>query len=70
MGRSEELGTGMRSIYKYSKAYSGNKNVIFDDEDIFVTIVPVPDGVSDRVPDEVSEIERVGNNKNGYWRVI
>ena len=50
MGRSEELGTGMRSIYKYSKAYSGNKNVIFDDEDIFVTIVPVPDGVSDRVP--------------------
>lgn len=27
IGRSEELGTGVRNVYKYSKAYSGSDNI-------------------------------------------
>lgn len=41
MGRSEELGTGMRKVYKYSKAYSGNEHVEFIEHDIFITNVPL-----------------------------
>jgi predicted HTH transcriptional regulator len=36
MGRAEELGSGLRNIYKYSKAYTGNDNIQFDEKNIFV----------------------------------
>lgn len=35
IGRSEELGTGVRNVYKYSKAYSGSDDIQFLEEDIF-----------------------------------
>ncbi len=41
MGRSEELGTGVNNVFKYSHAYSGNNNIIFKEEDTFITIVPL-----------------------------
>ena len=41
MGRSEELGTGLRRVYKYSKVYSGSQNIIFQEEDIFIQQVPL-----------------------------
>ena len=41
MGRSEELGTGIRKVYKYSKAYSGNEHIEFIEQDIFITNVPL-----------------------------
>ncbi len=41
MGRSEELGTGLRNVFKYSKAYSGSDNVIFIEEDIFMVELPL-----------------------------
>ena len=41
MGRSEELGTGIRNVFKYSKAYSGSDVVLFSEEDVFVTRVPL-----------------------------
>ena len=41
MGRSEELGTGIRNVYKYSKAYSGSDKIMFSEEDIFVSKVPL-----------------------------
>jgi len=41
MGRSEELGTGIRKVYKYSKAYSGNEHIEFMEQDIFITNVPL-----------------------------
>lgn len=41
MGRSEELGTGVKNVYKYSKAFSGSDNIIFNEEDVFVTKVPL-----------------------------
>jgi len=41
MGRSEELGTGIRNVYKYSKAYSGSDKIVFSEEDIFISKVPL-----------------------------
>ena len=41
MGRSEELGTGIRNVFKYSKAYSGSDQIVFLEEDIFVSKVPL-----------------------------
>ncbi len=41
MGRSEELGTGVRKVYKYSKAYSGSNEIEFLEQDIFITKVPL-----------------------------
>ena len=41
MGRSEELGTGIRNVYKYSKAYSGSDKIVFSEEDIFIPKVPL-----------------------------
>jgi ATP-dependent DNA helicase RecG len=65
MGRSEELGTGIRNVFKYSKAYSGSDKVVFSEEDIFVTQVPLGDlddngglnrNVTDNVTDNVTNI--------------
>ena len=41
MGRSEELGTGLRNVYKYSKAYSGSEDLLFNEEDVFTVDVPL-----------------------------
>ena len=41
MGRSEELGTGIKTVYKYTKAYSGSDEIIFQEDDVFVTKVPL-----------------------------
>ena len=41
IGHSEELGTGIPNIYKYTKPYSNNENIIFKEEDIFITEVPL-----------------------------
>ncbi len=35
------LGTGIRKVYKYSKAYSGNEHIEFIEQDIFITNVPL-----------------------------
>ena len=32
MGKSEELGTGIRKVYKYSKAYSGSDEILFEEK--------------------------------------
>ncbi len=41
MGRTEELGTGIRNVYKYSKAYSGSDKIMFSEEDVFISKVPL-----------------------------
>ncbi len=40
MARAEELGTGIRNVYKYSKLYSG-KLPQFKEEDLFEVIIPL-----------------------------
>ena len=41
MGRSEELGSGTRNLYKFSRLYTG-KNPVLEDGDQFTAFVPVP----------------------------
>lgn len=43
LGMAEELGTGIRKVYKYIKAYSGSDKVEFSEEDLFVVKVPLLD---------------------------
>jgi hypothetical protein len=35
------LGTGIRKVYKYAKAYAGSANISFMEQDVFVTKVPL-----------------------------
>jgi len=41
IGRSEELGTGIKNVYKYTKAYSGKDDIAFEEKDVFVTQIPL-----------------------------
>ena len=41
IGRAEELGTGIRRVFHYIKAYSGSERVEFLDEDLFIVKVPL-----------------------------
>ena len=40
LARAEKLGTGIR-VYKYSKAYSGSDDILFNEEDVFTVDVPL-----------------------------
>jgi ATP-dependent DNA helicase RecG len=58
MGRSEELGTGLRNVYKFTKAYSGSDQVVFFEEDIFSVTVPLKnftENVSEKVGEKLTE---------------
>jgi ATP-dependent DNA helicase RecG len=67
MGRSEELGTGLRRVYKYSKAYSGSQNIIFKEEDVFIQQVPLDENIlyegSDTVIDNIDEVNDSGKGR-------
>ena len=64
IGRSEELGTGIRKVYKYAKSYAGSANISFMEEDVFVTKVPLDNaffetsrdggGINERINDPVN----------------
>mgnify|MGYP006278657373 CR=1 FL=1 len=41
IGRSEELGKGLKNVFKYSKAYSGSDEILFQEDDVFTTKVPL-----------------------------
>jgi len=60
MGRSEEPGTGIRKVYKYSKAYSGNEGIEFLEQDIFITKVPL-----DNVFNEILGDGEINGGLNG-----
>jgi ATP-dependent DNA helicase RecG len=40
MARAEELGTGIRNVYRYSKLYSG-QFPLFKEEDLFEAVIPL-----------------------------
>ncbi len=58
IGWVEELGSGVRNIYKYNKIYSG-ADPIFIEGDVFKTIIPLmpcsSDQASDQAGDQVSD---------------
>ncbi len=71
MGRSEELGTGIRNVFKYSIAYSGSDKIVFSEEDIFISKVPIISTYSEvgELNGELSEGLNEGLNE-GQQKVI
>lgn len=70
IGIADELGSGMRNTYKYTKLYSGEEP-IFEEGNIFRTFIPlkkiatekvgrgtVPQGVLPDVPQDVSQLSK------------
>lgn len=60
MGRSEELGSGTRNLYKFSRLYSGEDPVLVEG-DCFEAFVPVPDVSGGGRPDGASASDGPGN---------
>lgn len=54
IGWVDELGSGVRNIYKYNRIYSG-ADPVFIEEDVFKTIIPLVLDKSDQVNDQVSD---------------
>ena len=48
IGLADELGSGMRNSYKYTKMYSGGEPV-FTEEDVFTTVIPLSEAASSTV---------------------
>ena len=59
MGRSEELGSGTRNLYKFSRLYSGEDPVLVEG-DCFEAFVPVPDVSGGRRPDGAGVSDGLG----------
>ena len=47
IGRADELGSGVRNLYKYTKIYTGGEPVLFED-DIFRVEVPIAEIVTEK----------------------
>lgn len=63
MGRSEELGSGTRSLYKFSKLYTGAEPVL-EDGDLFTAFVPIPAvAVSGSSSEDVSSSSHKGTRE-------
>jgi divergent AAA domain protein len=45
IGLADELGSGMRNSYKYTKMYSGGEPV-FTEEDVFTTVIPLSEAAT------------------------
>ncbi len=67
MGRSEELGTGIRNVYKYSKAYTGIDKIVFREEDIFVVQVPLSETI---IPNKIYNDELNDELNTGQKKVF
>lgn len=48
----DELGSGVRNIYKYNKIYSG-ANPTFVEGDIFMTIIPLTNQVTNQADEDI-----------------
>jgi ATP-dependent DNA helicase RecG len=62
IGYSEELGTGIRNVYKYTEQYSGSKNILFKEEDIFITEVPLKNIRENKL---LNESDKLNGGLNG-----
>ncbi|WP_242990246.1 RNA-binding domain-containing protein [Acetobacterium bakii] len=54
IGLVDELGSGVRNIYKYNKIYAGAEPV-FIEEDVFRTIIPLTSQASDQASDQAGD---------------
>ena len=68
MGRSEELGSGIRNLYKFSQIYSGRPPEM-EDGDFFEAFVPVPLSVAD-VPSGKVSVRKGGKGSEEIEAVV
>lgn len=64
MGRSEELGSGTRNLYKFSRLYTG-KDPVLEDGDRFTAFVPVPPVMADAAGSKDDHDAATGAKGNG-----
>ncbi|MBM6691708.1 putative DNA binding domain-containing protein [Bifidobacterium pullorum subsp. saeculare] len=64
MGRSEELGSGTKSLYKFSRLYTG-KDPVLEDGDRFTAFVPVPPVMADAAGSKDDHDAATGAEGNG-----
>lgn len=64
MGRSEELGSGTRNLYKFSRLYTG-KDPVLEDGDWFTAFVPVPPVMADAAGSKDEHDAATGAKGNG-----
>lgn len=68
IGRADELGSGVRNLYKYTKIYADGEPLLFED-DIFRIEVPVPDHgeekpiETDKKPIKADNLNAVSENE-------
>lgn len=55
LGRFDELGSGVLNINRYLKAYSGHDNPQFIEGQIFITIIPLDEGLSEGLSEGLNE---------------
>lgn len=63
IGNADELGSGTRNIFKYTKLYSG-KNPVMKEDDIFKITVPLDDSYSFDAKLDSDKIEQTSAGKN------
>ena len=64
MGRSEELGSGTRNLYKFSRLYAGNDPVL-EDGDQFTAFVPAPPVMASVAENEVDHDAATDAERSG-----
>lgn len=71
IGWVDELGSGVRNIYKYNKIYSGAEPT-FIEGDVFKTIIPLIPQTSDHVGDHASDHvgEQAGNQEDRTEEIL
>ena len=55
IGRADELGSGIRNLYKYTGIYSGGVDPRLIEGDIFKTIIPTTSQVTEQVTEQATE---------------
>ncbi len=65
IGRAEELGSGYRNSERFTKIYSNGNEPIFEEGDIFRTIIPVGDSVDPSIDRAKSNVEGANSKVEG-----
>lgn len=64
MGRSEELGSGTRNLYKFSRLYAG-KDPVLEDGDQFTAFVPAPPVMASVAENEIDHDAAMDAERSG-----
>lgn len=68
MGRSGELGSGTRNLYKFSRLYTG-KDPVLEDGDLFTAFVPAPPVMTAGVAGEGGRFAEAGAMADGVGEI-